>query len=144
MLSRSINETSREATAMQNVAQKPTHADVSDLDILQQLNRNYVRSAEESDVRWYSENLAEDYLSSNVDGSIIDRPAFLARMARPYQGSNLEAVDVRIRIIGEIALIHAGFKYQKPDGRAGTGRYTDVWAHRHGRWLCVSAHFNRF
>lgn len=41
-------------------------------------------------------------------------------------------------------MLHAGFRYDKPDGSAGTGRYTDVWARREGRWLCVSAHFNRF
>jgi ketosteroid isomerase-like protein len=134
----------QEATAMQDAALKQDSARSKDLEILEELNRNYVRSAEQSDVRWYSENLAEDFLGSSVDGSIIDRTEFLKRMARPYSGSNPEAVDVRIRIIGEVALIHAGFKYQKPDGRAGTGRYTDVWAHRQGRWLCVSAHFNRF
>jgi hypothetical protein len=29
---------------------------------LRQLDRNYVRSADMSDVRWYMENLAEDFL----------------------------------------------------------------------------------
>ena len=118
--------------------------DAGDLDTLRELNRNYVRSAKESDVRWFAENLAEDFLASSVDGSIIDRAQFLQRMARPYSGSNPEAVDVRIRILGEVGLIHAGFKYTKPNGQAGSGRYTDVWARRGGRWLCVSAHFNRF
>jgi hypothetical protein len=51
---------------------------------------------------------------------------------------------VRIRLVGELALVHAGFHYTKPDGQAGTGRYTDIYAQRRGRWLCVSAHFNRF
>ena len=117
-----------------------------DIATLQQLNRDYIRSAEMSDVRWYEENLAEDFLASNVDGSIIDRTAFLARVARPYPypGSNPEAVDVRIRRFGELALIHAGFRYRKPDGQMGSGRYTDIYARRQGRWLCVSAHFNRF
>ena len=115
-----------------------------DLATLHELNRNYIRSAEQSDVRWFSENLAEDFLNSSVDGSIADRAAFLTRIARPYSGSDLEAVDVRVRIVGELALIHAGFRYRKPDGKPGTGRYTDVYARRQGRWLCVSAHFNRF
>jgi ketosteroid isomerase-like protein len=115
-----------------------------DIEVLQELNRNYVRSAEESDVRWYGENLAEDFLSSSVDGSIIGKAAFLERIARKYPGSDLAAVDVRIRMLGEVALIHAGFRYTKPDGQAGSGRYTDIWARRNGRWLCVSAHFNRF
>ena len=120
------------------------NAKAQDLRILEELNRNYVRSAGQSDVRWYAENLAEDFLSSSVDGSIADRAAFLARIARPYPGSNLEAVDVRIRLFGDLALVHAGFKYRKPDGQTGSGRYTDAYARRQGRWLCVSAHFNRF
>jgi len=119
-------------------------ARASDLEALHELNRGYVRSAATSDVGWYAEHLAEDFLSSSVDGSIVDRSEFLTRMARPNPNSNLEAVDVRIRLLGEIALIHAGFRYTKPDGKSGTGRYTDIWARRQGRWLCVSAHFNRF
>jgi hypothetical protein len=129
---------------MQNAAHEQADAGANDLDTLQQLNRNYVRSAESSDVRWYGENLAEDFLASNPDGSLVDRTEFLARMARPNPGSNLEAVDVRIRFFGELALIHSGFKYKKSDGQMGSGRYTDVYARREGRWVCVSAHFNRF
>jgi hypothetical protein len=30
-----------------------------------------------------------------------------------------------------------------PDGREGSGRHTDVWARRQGRWLAVSAHVTR-
>ena len=114
-----------------------------DVAVLHELNRSYVRAAETSDVRWYQENLAQDFLASNPDGSIVERSAFLARIARPYPGSNLEAVDVRIRFFSDLALIHAGFKYRKPDGHAGSGRYTDIYARREGRWRCVSAHFNR-
>lgn len=122
------------------------HADTAakDREILEELNRGYVRAAERSDVRWYAEHLAEDYLSSNPDGSLVDRAAFLARIAHPYPGSNLQAVDVRIRLLGDIALIHAGFRDTKPDGRIGEGRYTDIWARRGGRWLCISAHFTRW
>jgi len=119
-----------------------TNAD--DLATLLELNRNYVRSAEQSDVRWYADNLADDYLSTNPDGSFVDRAGFLARMTPPYKGTSLEAVDVRVRILGDIALIHAGFRERKPDGQVGRGRYTDIWARRQGRWLCVAAHFGRY
>ena len=33
--------------------------------------------------------------------------------------------------------------YTKPDGHPGFGRYTDIWALRGGRWLCVAAHVTR-
>jgi len=50
---------------------------------------------------------------------------------------------VKIRIMGDVAIIHARTTYATPDGRAASGRYTDVWARRQGRWLAVSAHVTR-
>lgn len=44
---------------------------------LADLNRNYVRSVDEADVDWFDANLAEDFLNTNPDGSIVDRAAFL-------------------------------------------------------------------
>jgi ketosteroid isomerase-like protein len=115
----------------------------TDIDTLRQLNQDYIRSVQTSDVRRFDEILAEDFLCSNPDGSLVDRAEFLAQTARPVSISNLEARDVRVRIIGDVAIIHARTTYTLPDGRAGSGRYTDVWARRRGRWLAVSAHVTR-
>jgi ketosteroid isomerase-like protein len=115
----------------------------ADVDSLRQLNRDYIRSVQTSDVRRFDEILAEDFFCSNPDGSLVDRAGFLAQTARPVTISKLEAHDVRVRIIGDVAIIHARTTYTMPDGRAGAGRYTDVWARRRGRWLAVSAHVTR-
>jgi ketosteroid isomerase-like protein len=115
----------------------------TELQALEQLNRDYIRSVQTSDVRRFEEILADDFLCSNPDGSLVDRAAFLAQTARPVTISNLEARDVLVRILGDVALIHARTTYTLADGRAGSGRYTDVWARRGGRWLCVSAHVTR-
>jgi ketosteroid isomerase-like protein len=115
----------------------------TELQALEQLNRDYIRSVQTSDVRRFEEILADDFLCSNPDGSLVDRAAFLAQTARPVTISNLEARDVVLRILGDVALIHARTTYTLADGRAGSGRYTDVWARRGGRWLCVSAHVTR-
>ena len=112
----------------------------TDLDTLEQLNRDYITSVQTSDVRRFDEILAEDFLCSNPDGSLVDRAAFLAQTARPVTIANLEARDVRIRLLGDVAIIHARTTYTLPDGRGASGRYTDVWARRQGRWLAVSAH----
>ena len=120
-----------------------TAANPADTDILRRLNEDFVRSVEMSDVRRFDEILAKDFLNSNPDGSLVDRTGFLAQIARPAMISGLEAHDVRIRILGDIAIIHARTTYKKPDGQAGAGRYTDVWARQQGRWLCVSAHVTR-
>ena len=115
----------------------------ADVDSLRQLNRDYIRSVQTSDVRRFDEILAEDFFCSNPDGSLVDRAGFLAQTAHPVTISKLEAHDVRVRIIGDVAIIHARTTYTMPDGRAGAGRYTDVWARRQGRWLAVSAHVTR-
>ena len=115
----------------------------TDLQTLEQLNRDYITSVQKSDVRRFDEILADDFLCSNPDGSLVDRAGFLVQTARPVTISNLEARDVRIRIIGDVAIIHARTTYTMADGRAASGRYTDVWARRQGRWLAVSAHVTR-
>src|SRR5215470_9440308 len=115
----------------------------TDLEMLSQLNRDYITSVQTSDVRRFDEILAEDFLCSNPDGSLVDRAGFLAQTARPVTISNLEARDVQIRLMGDVAIIHARTTYTLPDGRAVSGRYTDVWARRRGQWLAVSAHVTR-
>ena len=116
---------------------------MTDLDQLIDLNRDYINSVQHSDVRRFDEILAPDFLCSNPDGSLVDRKAFLAQTAKPVTISNLEAVDVNVRLMGDVAIIHARTAYTLPDGRTAGGRYTDVWARRHGRWLAVSAHVTR-
>lgn len=59
------------------------------------------------------ETLAKEFYCSNPDGSLVDRPAFLAQTARPVTISGLEAHDVLIR------------------------------ARQGGRWLAVSPHVTR-
>ena len=114
-----------------------------DVDVLLDLNRDYIRSVQASDVRRFNEILADDFMCSNPDGSLVDREGFLTQTARPVGISNLEAHDVKIRIIGDVAIIHARTTYTRPDGRGGAGRYTDVWARRGAGWLAVSAHVTR-
>ena len=115
----------------------------TDVDTLERLNRDYISSVQNSDVRRFDQILAEDFYCSNPDGSLVDRAAFLLQTARPVTITNLEAQDVLVRIIGDVAIIHARTTYTLPDGRPGSGRYTDVWARRQGRWLAVSAHVTR-
>ena len=115
----------------------------NDIDTLTELNRDYIRSVQHGDVRRFDEILADDYLCSNPDGSLVDRKAFLEQTAEPVTIANLEAHDVNVRLMGDFAIIHARTTYTRPDGQSGAGRYTDVWARCGGRWLAVSAHVTR-
>ena len=42
-----------------------------------------------------------------------------------------------MRILGDVAIIHARTSYTTADGEQRNGRYTDVWARRDGKWLAV-------
>jgi len=120
-----------------------TTASRADLETLQALNRDYINSVQAGDVRRFDEILAEDFLCSNPDGTLIDRAAFLKQTAQPVKISNLQAHDVNVRLMGDFAIIHARTTYTRPDRQPGAGRYTDVWARRAGTWLAVSAHVTR-
>jgi ketosteroid isomerase-like protein len=115
----------------------------SDREALLELNREYIRSVVHSDVRRFGEILADDFLCSLPDGSLVDRAAFLAQAAQAFKLSDLEVHDIDIRLMGDFAIVHARTTFTTPEGRAGTGRYTDVWARRDGRWLAVAAHVTR-
>jgi pimeloyl-ACP methyl ester carboxylesterase len=115
----------------------------ADLDALTALNRDYIRSVQAGDVRRFEEILAADFLCSNPDGSLVDKPAFLEQTARPVTISGLTTEDVKVRILGDVAIIHARTSYKTAAGEQRHGRYTDVWARRNGRWLAVSAHVTR-
>ena len=107
------------------------------------LNDDYIRCVQQGDVARFRAILAEDFLCSNPDGTLLDRAAFLEQTARPVTIRDLSTEDVRIRILGEVAIIHARTRYRTAAGEARQGRYTDVWARREGRWLAVSAHVTR-
>ena len=114
-----------------------------DIATLEQLNRDYIASVQNSDVRRFDEILASEFYCSNPDGSLIDRRAFLAQTAQPVTISGLEATDVKVRLFGDVAIIHARTIYKTAEGEAKSGRYTDVWVRVDGKWLAVSAHVTR-
>jgi ketosteroid isomerase-like protein len=116
----------------------------SDIAALLALNDAYVRASQTSDVERFKEILADDFVASLSDGTHVKRAAFLAAVKSPTAVTGLQAHDVDVRLMGDFAIIHARTTFTTTDGRAGASRYTDVWARRGGRWLCVSAQVTRY
>ena len=75
-----------------------------DIDELTALNLDFVASAQNSDVRRFDEILAPEFYCSNPDKSLVDRAAFLEQTAKPVAIKNLQAHDVKIRIMGHFAI----------------------------------------
>jgi ketosteroid isomerase-like protein len=114
-----------------------------DVKTLQELNQAYLDSVVHGDVQRFGEILSPDFLASMPDGALLDKSAFLLRTAAPRSLERLDAHDVRIRIEGDVAIIHAATNYTTLAGQEGRGRYTDIWARRNGQWLAVAAHVTR-
>src|SRR3978361_131233 len=114
-----------------------------DIEVLTGLNRDYVASVQNCDVKRFDEILAHDFYCTNPDKSLVDRAGFLKQTAAPVTIRNLIADDVKIRVLGDFAIIHGRPTYTTSDGQQPHGRYTDCWAKQNGRWLAVSAHVSR-
>jgi len=113
-----------------------------DLDTLNALNRDFVASVQKGDVKRLEEIFADDFMVSTPDGSLLDKAGYLKLVAQPVTISGLVAEDVRIRLLGDFAIIHARFNSRSADGEQRRGRYTDNYARRDGTWVAVSAHYH--
>src|ERR1700744_4358431 len=114
-----------------------------DLDELTVLNSDDVASVQNCDVKRFDRILAQDFYCANPDKSLVDRAGFLKQTAVPVTIRNLIADDVKIRIMGDFAIIHGRTSYTTADGQQAHGRYTDCWARQNGQCLAVSAHVSR-
>ena len=115
----------------------------TDLDLLRDLNQAYLDSVRTGDVERFTQLLADDFQCSTPAGELLDKAQFLARTAGPRTLERLAGEDIRIRILGDVAIIHAATTFTAVNGREGRGRYTDDWQKRNGTWVCVSAHVTR-
>ena len=114
-----------------------------DIDALRELNDAYLESVKMGDVDRFREILADDFLCSTADGAVLDKAQFLDVTAGARSLRHLSADDVRIRLFGDVAIIHAATYYETMPGAQGRGRYTDTWSKRDGQWRCVAAHVTR-
>jgi ketosteroid isomerase-like protein len=113
---------------------------VDDLEILKQLNHDYVQSFLNSDPQRYDELIADDFICIEPDGQLVDRAAFLAAAALPVMVEYFRVEDVEIRLFGDFAQIVARTPYKYPNGKEGVSRYIDCWMKRDGQWRAISAH----
>ena len=113
-----------------------------DLDTLTALNRDFVASVQKGDVKRLEEIFAEDFMCSTPDGSLLDRAEYLKLVAQPVTTTGLVAEDVRIRLLGDFAIIHGRFNSRSADGEQRRGRYTDNYARRDGKWVAVAADYH--
>jgi ketosteroid isomerase-like protein len=107
--------------------------------ILRELNDAYLHSDQNSDVARYDEFLAEDFTASLPDLVFRNRQEFLDLIAQPRPFRDLTLLGLRVRILGDVALLHGRVSYTTAnDHTQREALYTDTYQRRDGRWLCVA------
>ncbi len=112
---------------------------MSDEATLRELNQRYVDSFMSADVDWYDQHLTGDFICIESNGSMLDKSQFLRQTAEGPGVRSYELEEARIRIFGDVALVHGKGTFTRLDGTTGTSRYTDVYARVDGLWKAVSA-----
>jgi ketosteroid isomerase-like protein len=111
----------------------------TDEKILRQLNDDYIHSDQNSDVARYGEFLAEDFTASLPDLVFRNRQEFLDLIAQPRPFTGLTLLNVKVRIVGDVALLHGRVKYTvKDDGQEREALYTDTYQRRERGWMCIA------
>src|ERR1700754_4950114 len=106
-----------------------------ELAIREQLNLDYNHSDQASDAKRFSEFLAEDFIVQ-TPGVTRDRDEYLEYIAKPRPFKDLALREVKIRILGDVALIHGRATYTMlADGVEQEALYTDVYQKREGTWV---------
>src|SRR5260370_18668662 len=72
-----------------------------------QLNRQYIDAYMKSDVGWYREHLADDFVCIESDGSVLGKTAFLEQTAKGPDVSAYKLDEVHVRIYGVADLVQA-------------------------------------
>ena len=116
-----------------------TQPSAEDLVTLEQLNLDYIHSDQSNDVERFKEFLAEDFIIQ-IEGATLNRDEYLEYIAKPRPFKDLAVHDVNIRILSDVALIHARVTLTTlADGVTKEALYTDAYQKRGGTWVCVAA-----
>lgn len=106
---------------------------------LVKLNRGYVDSFMHGDAAWYDVHLTPEFECLCPDGSIVHRADFVAGSTKPMTQRSFSLDSVRVKLVGDVAVITAITPFVRADGTAGTNRYTDIWVKRNGTWMTLQA-----
>jgi len=112
---------------------------MSDEATITALNRQYVDAFLAADVAWYDEHLADDFVCIESDGSMLDKAQFLRQTAAGPGAPSFVLDDARVRLYGDVALVHGFGTFTRLDGTRGQSRYTDVYARSNSVWKAISA-----
>lgn len=106
---------------------------------LRAVNHAHVQAFAAADTASLSELVDENFRFTSARGDWLDKPAFVALGKDGPQVQSISYDDVRVRVFGEVGLVHGKVIYLKSDSSVGMTRYTDAYRWDGAAWRLVSA-----
>lgn len=105
---------------------------------LRAINHRFVDTFVASDPEFMAQLTHDDFLLTGSDGTWRERSDFLAALAKPSGFEGVAYDDVRVRLFGEVAVLHAMFNGVTHDGQVAKIRYTDVYLWDGSAWRLIT------
>ena len=111
------------------------------------LNRQWMESYVRSDTAFLEQHLADDYVSTFPDGTVLDKKGEIESLkSGDIALTEMTPSEINVRTYGEAAVITGRSTIKaKVKGQEVSGeyRFTDVWVKHSNRWLAVASQVTR-
>jgi hypothetical protein len=104
-----------------------------------QLEKDFAEATLKHDREFYDRILADDWINIHEDGSVGTKQGDAAHKSE-YDTATFD--DIKVRVYGDSAVAVGRYSVGWTEGgqrSAVSGRFTDVWVRRNGRWQIVSS-----
>jgi ketosteroid isomerase-like protein len=98
------------------------------------------------DAKAVSDLVADSFVYTDYDGTVMDKPRFMADLKdAAYQATLVTNDDVKVIPYRSLAIVigtyHTKGTY-KHQPFEHWGRFTDTWLYQDNRWQCIASHTN--
>lgn len=110
---------------------------------IQRLERRWMQAWVEGDQATCASILADDFVLTSARGVLMPKAEWLAKAATVFRCSAFEWLELLVRPLGEVAVVHGRSRQQATVGGqdwSGVFLTTDVWVHREGAWQVTARH----
>jgi ketosteroid isomerase-like protein len=114
---------------------------------VKRLNRQWMESYVGRDIAFLEQYLADDYLSTFPDGTVLDKKGEIESLrSGDIALMEMTPSEMNVRTYGEAAVITGRSTIKanvKGQTVSGEYRFTDVWIKQGNRWLAVASQVTR-
>jgi ketosteroid isomerase-like protein len=114
---------------------------------VKRLNLQWMESYVRRDVTFLDRHLADDYVSTFPDGTILDKQGEIESLkSGDIALTEMTPREMNVHTYGEAAVITGRSTIKanvKGQPVSGEYRFTDVWVKQSGRWLAVASQVTR-